>query len=462
MSPSLPSDVWLNVIHFIGEDKCSLQTLSSVNNFIRDLALPALFHTIQLVIPNSNQPKTLHVFQEKLLRRIRGISLTLHISSHIRYLKLVYWRPSHENHVYSAYFKQLDIQDHISKLTPIIYQLIVDLIPNLPRLYRLDLKECCLTQGSLASICRSKSLEFLRLNGFVLKSGILDPDTKVLTFSNLHILEYCPGIAPGPSNNNMIASLLRPTSRFTVLCLPLSDISLLLHNTTGKLLQLQKLTIFERFPSNNNANNNEEIYSLLSLTPDLRELHLIGKIYGNIHSILPSTIVPRLESLTATPVIANCIASGRALNNIHILSFPQHTFLKSYNAVIKEATNVSYDSMLADPRKEFSHLSHMFPNASTLRITAEISDAILSVLPKFSRLRQCGVFDTGRCPTDMDRDRACCPIGRRDNPTYRCHPTIQDLQILSWYRWRWISKDGWRLVTVKYSPFDFWDNVFFD
>lgn len=58
-------------------------------------------------------------------------------------------------------------------------------------------------------------------------------------------------------------------------------------------------------------------------------------------------------------------------------------------------------------------------------------------------------------PTDLERHRTAgfhCPVGRAADSKYRAHPMLEDVQILSWYRWIWIPEDGWRACDLHYAP----------
>lgn len=87
---------------------------------------------------------------------------------------------------------------------------------------------------------------------------------------------------------------------------------------------------------------------------------------------------------------------------------------------------------------------------------------MLSILPKFSQLKEIEVFDSLRDPWKVYHARFedYCPVGRSDDRMYRSHPTLQEVQILSWYRWIWLPEDGWRAIELREIPPDYFCNIF--
>lgn len=76
---------------------------------------------------------------------------------------------------------------------------------------------------------------------------------------------------------------------------------------------------------------------------------------------------------------------------------------------------------------------------------------VLSILPEFRQLKQFTVSITGRIPPECGSLTPYCPVGRVDDPKYRSHPTLEELQILSPHRWIWCPTDGWRSVHSPYG-----------
>lgn len=450
---SLPSDIWVVVIQFV--DKPTTKSLSLVDKLLREVALPIIFNTLKITTPSCTRSVGSRLYLEDLLRRIHGIGSVPHICNAVRRLNLVSWHID----VLERDTSVDDVHLDTIKLISTVHEAIVQLVSMLPHLYRLDCRSNSITP-SLSSVLGSSTLEFLSIRS--VPSDL--PKAHLTAFPpSLQIFEYH---APFSQQEDIIDLVFAQANQFTSLYVPVHTLARHTDFSATKFHKLQKLTVFD---SNQLVPpiNGEKLYEFFNFVPNLRELRVIFGFFSVSASpaFSPHTMLPNLESLTAPPSVANDILSfGAPLKKIHIFTttYPSD-FPNDFQIVSKDIKHVLYDGALEDPNVELTHLACMFPNATSVKITLtrerqatheEIYDAVMDILPNLPHLKQCSVFDLWGPPNDLHKQLTPgfhCPVGRNSDPKYRAHPTLEDVQILSWYRWIWLPEDGWRACDLHYD-----------
>lgn len=272
------------------------------------------------------------------------------------------------------YYKDATIYStdaEIIKLISIVYEAIAQLVSSLPRLYRLDCQSCSLTPTLASSITGSATLEFLRIKFIHMKH----PRLHLRTFPpSLHIFEYR---AFYPFPEDIAALVFSQANQFTSLSLPVFIILAgRTDSSTSNFHKLQKLTVVHYHKIVLSSSIVAEKFSnFFSLMPNLRELHMIVNLSPptNLDSaaVFSPTLLRNLESLTAPPSMANDIISfGPPLKKIHIFAIHPNEFPNDFKLISKGVKYVAYDGPLEDPEKELTHLARMFPNATSVQITA--------------------------------------------------------------------------------------------
>lgn len=173
----------------------------------------------------------------------------------------------------------------------------------------------------------------------------------------------------------------------------------------------------------------DNLRKFLRIAPNLCELRIVSNIFPKIPFIIPDTAIPRLKTLIAPAWIANGIVPGRPLAKLHILTYEPDDFRENYTVVSRDIKHVVYFGLLDKPEEIFSHMAHVFPEISNVEILVrtiyeeeEISDAMLSVLPRFHHLKQCTVvYPVEKSLDEYNVVPPCCPVGRIDDPKYRSH-----------------------------------------
>lgn len=94
--PNLPAEVWLYIFQLVNnfDNRYTVQYLSSVNRFLRDLALPVLFGTVCLLGPAEWDFSTRFQAQfglEQVVQRIRYINSSSDVLNVVRRLTLTDW-----------------------------------------------------------------------------------------------------------------------------------------------------------------------------------------------------------------------------------------------------------------------------------------------------------------------------------------------------------------------------------
>lgn len=86
---------------------------------------------------------------------------------------------------------------------------------------------------------------------------------------------------------------------------------------------------------------------------------------------------------------------------------------------------------------------------------------VLSILPRFRHLKRCTVSLMQKFPSGHGDLPSYCPVGRVGDPKYRSHPTLEEVQIFSFYRWIWCPNDGWYPVYSRFGADELYTMKFF-
>lgn len=381
--PDLPADVWLYIFQILNGENAVI-SLASVNKFLRDIGLPVLFRTLVLFAPKSIYSETSSRLK-RTIQRVRDINSSPQVLNVIRRLTLVHWYicpyddnmsdPSTtESDDYSLDESNFNLplypnRDEIFKFKFDGYREIVALISHLPKLDHLACHHCSFTSESLSLIFCVPNLRSLHLHDHTMMRNDSAGCQVAVTNSSLCVFQYSRAHR---SDKTSVVELFIPLiGQLIVSSFPLNVLTHILADTNLPITlpKLQKLSTFNvNLGDPDNHDDLNHFRNFLSLTPNLRELRIVSDIHMKTPFIIPDTVIPHLKTLMAPSFIANCIASGRALEKLHILVFRLWEFRKSYTVVSRDIKHVLYHGAL-DSLEDLAHLAQLFPEASTLEIT---------------------------------------------------------------------------------------------
>lgn len=396
---------------------------------------------------------------DRVNKQIEGINSSPHILNVIHQLRLFGWPFSAQDEVEGV---DSDSQtEEVNKFRN-LYKGLMELISAIPNLYHFHCRNCVLPLALILRVRSISSLRTLYLYRHITSSPVHNLTNLQVIPSSLHVFEYSPELRIDfptyrPYQTDIFKLFIHLLDQFTILSFPFYLLADLLADITlpATFLKLRKLSIFQVKHDVSVAQCDRLkrcIYKFLERTPTLRELRIHARIYSPERMTFSPASIPDLEVLIAPMGIANDIAKGRTLRKICILGVSDAKISDTYTVLHDDIEDVCYDGALVDPERDLPHLANMFPNATTLNITftqtkyTNLVDTALSVLPKFSRLKSCLILNVLMIPAEYRRSSGPLSpyftLGRAEDPKYRSHPTLEDIQILS-TRWVWDPELGY-------------------
>ncbi|GJJ10602.1 hypothetical protein Clacol_004829 [Clathrus columnatus] len=462
-----------------------LCALSITNKLLREVTLPFLFRYLRFdgMLPDPQLIRSDEeedgigiginydiIFQSlvnnyrRVYKRIEGLKNNSHLLNYVTGLEIRGW-----SSLNALMDEDPDIchgpefclvQDSWMTAYDILGGLIRD---DLPSLETLSIIFSPISRALQHTFYLSRRLEKIFLYGCQID---LTPSTirrpQILTRLKDLTYEYDPRYPKkiAPSSFRQLLSRSLPT--LSSLTFPMECIvqvtALICGNTPAHFLN--HLTITEAKFCPMDSTKAEALYELLDSCNKLKKLVVLGWMDDALPD-LADHIPPGLVTAAGTVSFVRTVISDRPISSIHFKYCPLDPILPSSFILDQPSTamvrKVSLDcSSLLRP-DILQALSQAFPHIQFLTLLfvrgyrgercSAISDLWYPLRTSFYHLQVYHVLDVYSPRTDIDRaftkENVECPIGRRNEPRERRHPSLKEIRLLSRFTWLWFKDEGW-------------------
>lgn len=399
----------------------------------------------------------------RVSKRVEGLKTHPHLQNYIKTLEISGWSFLDSLHDEDPELWQNTEYCVVDKHWTVAYDVLGSLIRDLPSLETLTVIFSPISSKLQDAFYLSRSLERIVLYNCQMDIGLSTiRRTQITTRLKDLKYEYDPRrsiIAPKLLRQLLSRSLSTLTSlTFSMECIV--PISTLICRSPSHTIKNLTITDVKITPVDNDKA--EALYELLDSCGKLTTLAILGWMDEALPYLGEHT-PPGLTNVAGTASLVRVVSSGRPVSSIRFKWCPLDPVLPSSLMFDQPPTvrvrKVSLECSTTLRQDVLPALSAAFPHIHFLTIrfvrgyrgdrSSAISSLWHSISTSLYHLQVYHVSDIAGFSSCSDIDKGFsrenveCPIGRRDEPRERRHPSLREIRLLSRFTWLWFPDAGW-------------------